>query len=250
MSLKCLIFNRLLHTATSSSCEWFMKHTFLCQLVASTQAHNSWLGQDLVVASLEWFIHEWIELVNRHLNTNTRVSCYSSFNEFGWLAYSLGRAGFRDHENTFEGQKNLQPAICLALSRSDSQHLIWHITVIVDAKGEIIYHDRVTWFRITLTQFKSGVPGYTYHEWNKVNQKNLSGTICFGFNWQSGVWWLVIWCSCSCTHHIYLVWCGNRAIWGFRNSAHWIVHLSLWPWRVRILPSSLEGWWKDKVPSS
>ena len=237
-----------MNTATSNSCERFMKHKILCQLVASTQAHNSWLRQDLVVASLEWFIRESIELVNRHLNTNTRVSCYSSFNEFGWLAYSLGRAGFRHHENTFMGKKNLKFAICLALSRSDSHHLIWHITVIVDAKGEIIYHDRVTWFRITLTQFKSGVPGYAYHEWNKVNQKNLSGTICFGFNWQSGVWWLVIWCSCSCTHHIYLVWCGNRAIWGFRNSAHWIVHWSLWPWRGRILPPFLEGWWKDKVP--
>ena len=166
-----------------------------------------------------------------------------------WLARLLTWSGrFQGPWKYFWGSKSLQPVICWALSRSDSQHLIWHITVIVDAKGEIIYHDRVTWFHITLAQFKSRVPEYADHEWNHVLQKNLLGTICFGFNWQSGVWWLVIWCSCSCTHHIYLVWCGNRAIWGFRNSAHWIVHWSLWPWRGRILPPFLEGWWKDRVP--
>ena len=111
MSLKWLAFKRRLQTPVNGL--WNTHFYVSCQLVASnTQAHKSWLGQDRVVASLEWFIHESIELVNRHLNTNTRVSCYSSFNEFGWLAYLLGQAGFRDHENTFEGQKNLQPAIC------------------------------------------------------------------------------------------------------------------------------------------
>ena len=141
-----------------------------------------------VVASF----HESIELVNRHLNTNTRVSCYSSFVEFGWLAYSLDRAGFRHHENTFMCQKNLQFAICLALSQSDSQHLIWHITVKVDAKGEIIYHDRVTWFHITLTQFKSGVPGHAIMNemkfFRKICQAQSAASDSIG-SLVSGDWW-------------------------------------------------------------
>ena len=83
-----------------------MKHTFLCQLVASnTQAHKSWLGQDRVVTSLEWFIHESIELVIVIKATGPHIS-WMNWTCHSQLIWRLATQIYRNCHRTWLRQHN------------------------------------------------------------------------------------------------------------------------------------------------